>query len=601
MKNNSKWSLYAFVFLAITIIAVRLISTPSKAISWDVFGYYLYLPATFIYDDPGLSDHEWLDGIVEKYKPSQTLYQLVPGIEGNRVIKYTSGMALLYTPFFFIAHWLAPEFGYPADGFSLPYQLIVTIGGLFWIILGLFAFRNLLLKFFSDLTTTATMILIVAGTNFFHLAALDGTLLSHNFLFTLNVFLCLTTIEWHRNPSITTALITGMLCGLIALIRPSEGICFLIPLLWNTGTKATLHQKLALLRRFPYHPAIALLGIIAVGSIQFFYWKNFTGEWLFYSYNNPGEGFRFFPPFLAEYLFSFRKGWLIYTPVMIIALTGFISLYRRNRAMLPSIALFFLFDLWIVSAWSCWWYAGGSFSARAILPSYVLLAFPLACLTEGITGKWRKSAIIAGGLIILLNLFQSWQFYTGIIDKERMTLPYYIAIFGKTDVDKEKLDRLLLVERSTESTEMLKHPERYSGTVIFGNNPVTVADTAGATKLNPDNPFAPGPDIAYCKLTDADHVWLRVSVEILLPAGYSGPYPLLVSAFHYKGQAYKYRAESFSEHSPSPGIWHKIEYWYLSPEVRTKEDNLKVYVWHSSELPVFARNLRVEKFELKDE
>lgn len=601
MRNDSKWSLYTFIILAGAIVAIRFISVPSRALSWDVFGYYLYLPATFIYDDPGLIKTEWLDGVVEKYEPSPTLYQLVPAVDGNRVIKYTAGMALLYSPFFFIAHWIAPLSGYPADGFSLPYQLIVSFGGLFWIVLGIYAFRRILLKFFNDQTTLVILILIITGTNYFHLAALDGTLLTHNILFTLYAFLLLSTIAWHSKPSAGTAIFTGLLCGLIALIRPSEAICFLIPLLWNTGTRKAIYDKMSLLRRHPHHLVLALFSALLIGSVQLIYWKKFTGEWFFYSYGNPGEGFRFFPPYLGEFLFSFRKGWLIYTPLMIAALAGFISLYRRHREILPAIAVFFILDLWVVSSWSCWWYAGGSFSARAIVPAYLVLAFPLAYLTEAMRGHWRRIAMIVAGLLVLLNLFQSWQFYSGIIDKERMTRAYYNAIFGKIDVDKEKLDKFLLVERSNESTETIRHPERYSGQVIFETNTIAATDTAGALKLSPENPFAPGPDIPYSTLTIKDHVWLRSGVEVFLPEGYSGAPPLLVTAFHYNGQAYKYRAEAIPEPDPARGMWHKIEYWYLSPEVRTNHDNLKVYVWHSGETPVFVRNLRVEKFELKNE
>ncbi|KAF0196927.1 MAG: hypothetical protein FD166_2205 [Bacteroidetes bacterium] len=601
MKNDSKWSLYTFILLASAIVAIRFISTPSRVLTWDVFGYYLYLPATFIYDDPGLANTAWLDKIVEKYEPSPTLYQLVPAADGNRVIKYTAGMALLYSPFFFIAHWIAPLSGYPADGFSLPYQLIVSLGGLFWIVLGIYAFRKLLLKFFNDQTTSVILILIIAGTNFLHLAALDGTLLTHNILFTLYAFLLLSTIEWHDKPSLRAALFTGFLCGLIALIRPSEAICFLIPLLWNTGTRKAITDKISLLRSHPLHPLLALFGALIIGSVQLFYWKKFTGEWFFYSYGNPGEGFRFFPPYLGEFLFSFRKGWLVYTPVMIAVLAGFISLYRRHREIMPAVAIFFVLDLWIVSSWSCWWYAGGSFSARAIVPAYLVLAFPLAYLTQAITVHWRRIALIVAGLLVLLNLFQSWQFYSGIIDKERMTRAYYSAIFGKTKIDNEKLDKLLLVERSTGSSETIIHPERYSGLVVFENDSTSFADTTGALKLSRENPFAPGPDIPYKTLTSSDHVWIRSGVEVFLPEGYSGPPPLLVTAFHFHGQAYKYRAEAIPEPDPARGMWHKIEYWYLSPEVRTNQDNLKVYVWHSGETPVFVRNLRVEKFELKSE
>jgi len=602
MLKKARLSLITCLLLAFAILAVRFISTPYRALSWDVFGYYLYLPANFIFHDPGLTDHAWLDKLIDQYEPTATLYQLVEGSDGNRIIKYTSGLALLYAPFFFAAHWLAPLMGYPADGFSLPYQLILSFGGILWAIAGLLIFRKLLLQFFDDKITAITMLLIVAGTNYFQLASLDGTLLSHNFLFTFYALLLLATFNWHKKPTWKSAFLIGISCGFIALIRPSEGICILIPLLWNTGTKKALQNKISQIRRYPPHVAVALIAAIAIGSIQLFYWKKYSGEWLFYSYNNPGEGFRFFPPYLPEFLFSFRKGWFIYTPLMIFAAAGFYHLYRKNRAILPALLLFFLLDLWIISAWSCWWYAGGSFSARAIVPAYVVLAIPLGFLISDIArSKLRWVAVIAGVFLVIFNLFQSWQFQKGIIDKERMTRAYYMSIFGKTLINRDNLDKLLLVSRNTVNKDSLKYPERYTSKIIFGSDTIKSADTSNALRLDSNNAFAAGPDISYDKLTNADHVWIRVSVEILLPKGYTGRSPLLVSAFHFHGQAYKYYSEALAETGSEAATWQKISYWYLSPEVRTKKDNLKVYVWHREMAPVFVRNLKVVAYEPKSE
>ena len=601
MLKKIRLSIILSLLLALALITVRSVSTPYRALTWDVFGYYLYLPANFIYHDPGLAEAAWLDNIMDQYEPSATLYQLVDGNNGNRIIKYTSGLALLYAPFFFIAHWLAPVLGYAADGFSLPYQLILSLGGILWAIAGLFIFRKLLLKFFDDTITAILLLLTIAGTNYFQLAALDGTLLSHNFLFTLYALLLLETINWHQKPNWRSAGVVGLSYGLIVLIRPSEAVSIFIPLMWNVGTKVAFKQKISSIRKFPLHLVLAVFVAIIIGSLQLYYWKKLSGEWLFYSYNNPGEGFRFFPPYLAEFLFSFRKGWFIYTPVMIFAVAGFYNLYRNNKSILPAILIFFLLNLWIISAWSCWWYAGGSFSARAIVPAYVLLSIPLGYLIRDVyVKKWRWPVLIAGFAFVLLNLFQSWQFQKGIIDKERMSRPYYFAVFGRTEVDKDKLDKLLLVERNTINKDSLKHPDWYTSKIIFGSDTISVADTTNAIRLDGNNPYAAGPDIPYHQLTKNDHVWIRAGVEVFLPEGYAGSPPLLVSAFHYKGKAYKYYSEAIPDSSLKTGYWQKLSYWYLSPEVRTKEDNLKVYVWQRESTPVFVRNLMVEAFELNE-
>ena len=125
---NARLSSYALILLCAVTVAVRCTMPQRQVLTWDVFGYYLYLPAGFIHDDPALQDRAWLDEVMTTYEPSSTLYQLVDGPDGKRVIKYSSGMAVLYAPFFFVAHVLADPLGFPADGFSAPYQLAITIG-----------------------------------------------------------------------------------------------------------------------------------------------------------------------------------------------------------------------------------------------------------------------------------------------------------------------------------------------------------------------------------------------------------------------------------------------------------------------------------------
>ena len=600
MFRNRRFSVYVVIFLAIALMVFRGIAWPTKALTWDVFGYYLYLPATIIHDDPGLKDVGWLDEVMDTYAPSATLYQLVPGEDGNRVIKYTSGLALLYSPFFFVAHWLAPVMGYPTDGFSLPYQLILSLGGIIWAIFGLILFRKLLLRLFDDKITSLTLLLIVLGTNYFQLAAFDGTLLSHNFLFTLYALLLFTTIRWHDRPSYTKAFILGLTCGLIALIRPSEIICVLIPLLWNAGSWRQFTFRFKVIKINLYYVLAFMVPALLIGSIQLWYWKSVSGDWLFYSYNNPGEGFRFFPPYIVDFLFSFRKGWFVYTPLMIFAFAGFYTLYQRHRSRFPAVLVFVLLDLWIVSSWSCWWYAGGSFSARAMLPAYVLLAVPLASLLEVVAEKrWKWIAAAFAVLIVVLNLFQTWQFQKGIIDKERMTRDYYWAIFGKTKIDREKLDTLLLVSRSTETREEFADFDRYSKRLVFETPFQSDNDTAQALKLSGNDAFLSGPDLPYHQITSNDHAWIHAKAEYFIPENFEGDTPMLVASFHYQNQAYKYRAESFLVDSTLRGKWNSLDLWYLTPEVRTLEDNLKVYIWNRTASPVYFRNFVVEAWEVK--
>src|ERR1017187_1526723 len=74
-------------------------SNSEATISWDVSGYYWYLPSIFIYKD--LKHQAFKDSIIWKYHPSNADFQqAIKAANGNYVMKYSSGMAIMYLPFF---------------------------------------------------------------------------------------------------------------------------------------------------------------------------------------------------------------------------------------------------------------------------------------------------------------------------------------------------------------------------------------------------------------------------------------------------------------------------------------------------------------------
>ena len=133
-------------------------------LAWDNFGYYLYLPAVFIYDDLKLEKSEWIIDVREKYNPSPSFYQAHYVEGGTHVIQYTMGMAIIYTPAFLLAHAYASfSDTYPADGFSLPYQFSILLYALLIILLGLFFLRKICLYFFNDRLASILIITICLG------------------------------------------------------------------------------------------------------------------------------------------------------------------------------------------------------------------------------------------------------------------------------------------------------------------------------------------------------------------------------------------------------------------------------------------------------
>lgn len=599
--------------LSIFILRV-FVADSSQALTWDVFGYYLYLPAFFIYDDPTLQQMQWVQHIIDTYQNTGTFYQAVQVESGNWVMRYPAGLSILNAPFFFVAHGLAEPLGYAADGFSKPYQMAWILGSFFYTIIGLWFARKLLLRYFSDAWTAALLFLLVFATNYIEQASYANPL-AHNFLFTLFVLVLYLVDGWKAIISWKSTLLVGLLIGLITMCRPNEGLIVLIPLLWKLNPlKGFTTFKACFRIHFP--PLLGLgAGMLLGGLAQMVYWKFASGHWLFYSYQDNAVGFDFTRPHTLDFLFSYRKGWYLYTPLMLLATIGFVSLYRRKRELFWPFFLFFILNLYVVSSWSCWWYAGGSYSSRSMVSTYLMMAFPLGYLLQDIRARWKGMKIPVAlllALLTLLNLFQFWQFRNGILDGERMTKAYYWKVFGRTSVPKGARD-LLLVERQATAYEKMPSDtshlkrsilfESWLGTDSIQTNQQMIAwpdeSYERVAQLDSANIYTVPFEVAMEDVTKKEYAWLRISAEIYVPEGPGTEMPLLVTHFNYKEKPYKYTTTENQVPNLKKGEWQRVTLDYMTPEVRTSDDKLKVYLWYRGKGPVYARSLEIIRYEPK--
>ena len=354
----------------LTINGAALWKNEKKVIFWDVLEYYSYLPATFIYGDVQLrfidnSNKNWENKFWPKSAPNN-----------GWVIKMTMGMSILYSPFFFATLGITKLFHLVADGYSIPFRLALIFSCLFYLTIALFVLRKLLLKWFNDGVTTLTIVALVLGTNLFYYSTYEAPM-THAYNFSLIVFFIYFTFKWYENQSWRTTIMLGLIGGLIVLIRPTNIITWLFFLLLNVTKPAELILRIKFL--FKQYAKLLLIAccFFLVLFPQMLYWKTITGFWIYYSYTN--EGFFFNNPHIIQGLFSYRKGWLLYTPIMAVALIGIPYLFFRLKEMFVPVLIFMLFNIYIIFSWWTWWY-GGCFGERPLIDFYALLAFPLAAM-----------------------------------------------------------------------------------------------------------------------------------------------------------------------------------------------------------------------------
>lgn len=612
-KFRFSLSAWAAMLIALLYIFYTIINPPGNILSWDVFGYYLYLPAVFIHGDIGYHDISVVERIIEQYNNTGSLYQLSGTPTGAWVNKYPMGIAIMYMPFFLIGHMIAIFSSYAADGYSLPYQYAIIYGSMLYVLAGIYFLRKVSLELFPDVVAALVLIVVFFSTNYVA-QVINGMAMPHIYLFALYAIIIWLTILWNRQPRIRYAIWLGIVLGLCILSRPSEIVCLIIPIFWGVSNREQLSERMNLFKKHWKHLLAIGLIMLAIGSLQFFYWNHTVGKFLYNSYTNPGEGFEFFSPFITQVLFSFRKGWLIYTPVMIFALLGFYFAFRENKGTGMPVLLFFLLNLYIVASWSCWWY-GDSFGQRALIQSYAVMAIPLGYFIKYMLTRkdaYKYSFLILTGLLLALNLFQTWQLQRGIIHSSRMTRPYYFATFLSPEPDGKKQE-LLLVNRPGVVKEQFTSEAQYKRRLLITED----FESSGLypdTLLNPfsdfvsrsgnysflcdsENNYSPVFSKSFKDLTVNDHAWLRISLWVYPVHPMKENPGSLVVAFEHKHREYKFRTLNFESLDLQLNQWNKIRFDYLTPEVRNKKDALRVYYWHRGQNEIYLDDLMIEIFE----
>lgn len=424
-----------------------------RVIEWDAISYYAYLPATFIYQDLSLS-------FADNYKgPHKFIVWPERGPTGRYVIKTSMGLSLLWTPFFLAGHAVALLSGADSGGYSPPYKFFLQLSALFFLTVGLIYLRKILLANATDMVTAAVITAFVIGTNLFWYTLYQGTM-SHVYSFALLSAFIWYSMRWHEvqipvsdpPPDLSQArhklgacsvsrlwpgLRIGLLLGLISLIRPTNIIIIIFFLLYGITSVKTLRGRINDLAANYRHIAVIALASILVWVPQLIYWKEMTGQWLYFSYGSD-EQFFFANPAIIKGLFSWRKGLFLYTPLMIFAFAGIIALWRRRSPHALPVTLFVPINVYIIFSWWCWWYGGG-FGQRAFIDSYSLMAVATASLltpaailpVSGLKKRLQKLTLAAFLLLTSLGIIQNIQYYNGAIHWDSMTKEAYIDSFGR--------------------------------------------------------------------------------------------------------------------------------------------------------------------------
>lgn len=426
--------LFILSVIIFTIVSQQKWEKDGGVIGADVRGYYAYLPALFIHDDLKFENKE-----VYKIENGYSVWLSVDENE-QPFVKYTSGMSIMYSPFFLAAHGLAESLGAKPDGFSWPYKVGLIIGSLFYLLIGIIFLSKLLLRYFEDRVVSVALLILYLGTNLFEFET--GLLAySHAYSFALIALFLFCTVKWLDAPKLKWAVWMGISGGLIFLIRPIDIIFLSFVFLFNVNSFRALKERFELLWKHKKHVLIFAAFFVLMLVPQLLYFKHVFGHFIYYSYTK--EGFFFLHPHLFDALLSYRNGWLVYSPVLVFALLGFFFTKRYSKQFTWFSLFAFLMYFYVISSWWCWWYAG--FGNRAFINAYPVLSIPLCAFIAFVFSKKELVQIgfqIIVLALIVLNVFQSYQFEKGIIHWGFMSKDAYWDSFGRTE--RSQLQQLYL-------------------------------------------------------------------------------------------------------------------------------------------------------------
>ncbi len=596
-----------FLYLGILFVCLILLTwhyNRNTKPLYDVFGYYLYLPAITHINDIKLRDYNKVEEVYHKLG-GDVVYQIykAPGTENN-VIMYPLGLSLAYSPAYFSAYAISSILGIDHEfGTNQIYVKAVVYWSYICVFIGLFFLFKFLVKYVEEKYALITLIILSFGTNLLLHGFMNGqAMMSHSYLFMYYALLLLYTKSLIDEFSETKLTIIFIVMALIAVTRNSEIFCIFLPagMLWYHWPK--MKSEILVIKNLKtLTPGLIIL------SLQIIYWKVVTGHFIYNSYQgNNGQALELFNPYVLEVLFSFRKGLFIYTPMAIFFVVGFWSLYRHCREWFWPTVIFTFLNLWIICSWTCWWYAD-SFGQRAIIPMYAVWSLGLALFFQHFKQLGFLFKLITIGSIAcftVLNIFQIWQINKGILPTDYISTPFYFSTFGQIHPISEQQRSLMLEDDKSVMKDSL--PDFYKDRVEYESsyhvdanslNPFQHLDAS--VVVSPEHEFSQGIVLSNRYFNQSEYKWIKLSYTCKAKVDTTGVELNLVAERQRKGKSFAWKCKSAKDI-----LWKKdsaivISTWYKVPQVERDNDVFRSYLWSMSKIPIEITGIQYELYKSK--
>jgi hypothetical protein len=365
----------------------------------DKAGYYVYLPATFIY-------RFHVDAFPRDIDVKTGNGFSLDTVSKKIITKYPCGVALLQLPFFILAYLFAPILQFEQDGFSPVFHWMMNVAAVSYLIFGLHLLCSILRKYFTSMTAYLTIFALLLGTNLYYYG-IDETGMTHVYSFFLfaaliQVLLKYFSLQSHKS---LWLILLAIISALIVVVRPVN--LLFLPVVFFLDTTSGKECIARMKELYHWKHLIIIIGVFTIIlSPQIIYWLYLQGKPLVNTYS--GESFtNWYRPAIAQLWFSTNNGLFLYTPLFTIIITSMVIMVKNKIMNGWLFLILFLAISYIFASWWNWSFGCG-FGQRCYVEYYAFFSIPLAYAiskTNGLKKRGMRFAIYSVlFLFIIINL-----------------------------------------------------------------------------------------------------------------------------------------------------------------------------------------------------
>lgn len=415
------------VVCVLAFLLIRLPRAEQSVLTADGPGYFSYLRSVLIDGDLDFrNEYKHFGYCIEGDTPTGMMC-LLPwiqnptstGLVGNPL---SVGTPLLWAPFYLTAHTIsliAHAASLPAavDGYGYLYESAISIATIAYVTAGCLLTYRVCRRYFSPYSSLLAVLGVYLASSLIHYTV-AAPYMSHGLsFFAVSLFV----FVWHPPRSRTHRqwILLGLSAGLMTLVR-TQNVLYLsmlaIEAIEAVGAGAASRRAAILKEYVKGGMAVGLVGAVVLVP-QMLVWNILYGSPI--TFPQRSGYFDWLHPDLFEYLFSTRPGLFTWTPIMLLATIGFLFMWRRDRLVTIALLIPLILQWYVNSAIAGftedYQYA---FGARRIVSATPLFMLGMAALTESMTKRLRRGALVMLGAVTALvgwNLLAELQYSLGFI------------------------------------------------------------------------------------------------------------------------------------------------------------------------------------------